>query len=213
MILRILKDRDSGAANGHLKIILLASIIIGAVVILSATAIMLGTFSHRKKATRLYRAASLRDPQLTRDEFERRNRLTRSRQVFEEEVQRANIIRKSHQSRETDYADTSTVESALSIPSPSKAWHGRSSIQEVVAEEGQHNPDTTSGWRSSDVLVPGAGQLLHSRTWSPPRGCGMHEKSDDDISPRRSPTIQLNTPPLISHPLFQNGIVRPYCGI
>lgn len=111
--------------------------------------------SRQPLAGRGFRQACLRDPGLTWDEYARKGRFTRSRLLFEEEVQRSAMIRKSQQSRASDRKTLagSAVSSEQDLevlqeqvlllqrsPSRSRSWHGRSKSMQA-----QHQASRAGG--------------------------------------------------------------------
>lgn len=235
MILRRLEEkRGDDGPDQHLRIILIVSIVAGATIILTITLATLFVFYSRRKMTRRFREACSRDPHLSWDEYERRGRLTRSRRLFEDELQRSNMIRKSQQSRASDCKDgvaaaaaTTTTVAQGFVPPPFRSrirtWNGRSissrrrgELDTEEAEEGRDvlgamQPATTpTDWGSAEASVERTWQLLRGRKspTSPPGGRGLLWSEDDEDAPRRPPTVRLKTPPLLSHPLFTDGNAR-----
>lgn len=129
----------------------------------------------RQPAGRGFRQACLRDPGLTWDEYARKGRFTRSRLLFEEEVQRSAMIRKSQQSRASDRKTAGSAVSSeqdLEVPqeqvlllqrspSRSRSWHGRSKNMAQQASRGggcsaSSPPDVegVGGGRGQDGVLP-----------------------------------------------------------
>lgn len=209
MILRNLEKRGHDSLNTQSRLILIVSISAGMAIILSITFALLYSFYSRRKTTRRFRKACLREPHLTWDEYERRDRLTRSRRLFEEEVQRSNIIRKSQQSRASDCKDVTVVEEFVSFRPQTRTWHGRSRSQGFDVEEGRDMVrENATDWGLAEASVERTWQLLHGKKSPPPGGRGLLWSEDDEDAPQRPPTVRLKTPPLLSHPLFKDGNAR-----
>lgn len=221
MILRSLAKRGHGSSNDQLRLVLIVSIVAGATVILSAALAALCVFHRRRSIARRFQQACSRDPHLTWDEYERRVRLTRSRRLFEEELQRSNIIRKSQQSRASDCKDAPTptpTAEAVPLRPRTRTWHGRSGSGAgalLGAEDGAGGSwrdapreEAAADWGSAEASVERTWRLLHGKKSPPPGRRGLLWSEDDEDAPRRPPTVRLKTPPLLSHPLFKDGHAR-----
>lgn len=129
-------SKRAGLAQDRTRLIWIISITVGATVVAMTMLVIFHLVRHRRRReNKHFRQACLRDPSLTREEYERKGRLTRSRLLFEEEIQRSNMIRKSQQSRTSDRKHGSAVSSEQELvmpcrlqrsPSRSQSWHGRS---------------------------------------------------------------------------------------
>lgn len=216
MILRNMSKRQPLSSNPKLGIILIISVVAGTAIILSLTCACLRVLYQRRHITRQFQDACSRDPHLTWAEFERRVRLTRSRLLFEEELQRSNMIRKSQQSRASDITkdNNNACPSVQEVAAPVQRYlpavmmrHGRSRSEEIGMEEGVRPPlrELVSDWRSAEASVERTWQLLHGKKSPSPSSRGLLWSEDDEDAPRRPPTVRLKTPPLLSHPLFKDG--------
>lgn len=148
------------AQHDRTRLIWIISITVGATVLATTTLVLFHLVRRRRRRQqqqqhaprdtrpqgrqpgKSFREACLRDPGLTWDEYARKGRFTRSRLLFEEEVQRSAMIRKSQQSRASDRKTLagSAVSSEQDLevlqeqvlllqqrsPSRSRSWHGRS---------------------------------------------------------------------------------------
>lgn len=129
-------SKRAGLAQDRTRLIWIISITVGATVVATTMLVVFHLMRHRRqRQNKHFRQACLRDPGLTREEYERKGRLTRSRLLFEEEIQRSDMIRKSQQSRTSDRKHGSAVSSEQELvlpqrlqrsPSRSQSWHGRS---------------------------------------------------------------------------------------
>lgn len=184
---------------------IIVPVVLGSIVILTFTLIGVGITRRRRKINRQFNEARLRDPSLTWEEYERRGNLTRSRLIFEEELLRSNIIRKTQQTRETAGKEAIGVEGVRPARSRSKTWHGRRKSQDIVdLEDGrQLLQESRTDWGSALANVEQTWELLHGKKY-PPRGDNRPLWGEDDQgAPQRPPTVRLKTPPLLSHPVFQ----------
>lgn len=199
-----------------LKIILVVSTLAGGVLLLTASLVALRQLQRRRKSGQNFQQAYLHEPGLTWDEYGRRGRLTRSRLMFEEEIQRSTMIRKCQQSRASD-KDTATIEEPSLRPprSRSRTWHGhsRDTTEGKAEERGKDSPKVTmADWGSAEARVDRTWQLLHRSKSPPPLGRGLtwSEGGNGGASiTQHSSTVRLKTPPLLSHPLFRDG--NPHC--
>ncbi|ROV99138.1 hypothetical protein VMCG_06689 [Cytospora schulzeri] len=157
--------------------------------------------------SRNFSQAQLRDPSLTWEEFERRGNLTRSRLMFEEELLRNAMIRKTQQNRESGSKEAVTAEEVVRpIRTRSKTWHGRTKGQDINIEDGrQLLQETTTDWGSAQANVERTWQLLHGKKYPPQGGNRPLWDEGDEGAPQRPPTVRLKTPPLLSHPVFQES--------
>lgn len=202
MILRDLAKRHALVSSTNPKLILIVVVVAGATVILSVAGFGLRILHRRRRVTKRFRDTCSREPHLTWDEYERRGRLTRSRMLFEDELQRNIMIRKSQQSRASDFNDTAVMEEARPRLR-SRTWHGGSRSEDVDAEEGADLlRETGTDWDSAEASVERTWQLLHSK--KPPGGRAPLWNEDDEDAPQRPPTVRLKTPPLLSHPIFKD---------
>lgn len=180
-------SKRAGLPRGRARLIWIISIIVGATVIAITILVTFLLVRHRRRrGNRHFKEACLRDPGLTWEEYERRGRLTRSRLLFEEEIQRSNMIRKSQQSRTSDRkeGDFSAVSSEQELaqmprsPSRSKSWHGRSrsalaapvsALNDDVEAGGEHGDgvvlarEVVADWNSVHASVEQTWQILHGR--------------------------------------------------
>lgn len=209
MALRNMSKRQPLGSNSNLKLIIIVSVVAGAVVILSLTCACLRVLYRRRRISRQFQEACSRDPHLTWAVFERRERLTQSRLLIEEELQRSNMIRKSQQSRASDIKDNAHSEQTAPIRYMARIRHGRSRSEEVHMEEGiSPLRENISDWRTAEASVERTWQLLHGKKSPSPSSRGLLWSEDDEDAPPRPPTVRLKTPPLLSHPLFKDGNIR-----
>ncbi|KAF6793808.1 hypothetical protein CSOJ01_13807 [Colletotrichum sojae] len=161
---------------------------------------------HRRLAHNNFKHACLRDPNLTWETYARRTKLTRSRLVLEEEMQRNIMIRKSLQSKVD--VDTTVVVTPVSPPARtrSKTWHARTGSRtsnRATAddeEEGEGLLGSLRGdWTEHEARVERTWQILHRKY--PTRRVVLPVEEDSGLV--RPPTIRLKTPPLLSHPMFR----------
>lgn len=212
MILRDLARRDSLVTNTNAKLIIIVAVVAGATVVLSVTGFGLRVLHRRRRINKRFRDACSREPQLTWDEYERRGRLTRSRLLLEEELQRNNMIRKSQQSRASDCNDAAPAGHPRPRRSPSARTNGGGSgrgggVVDAEARGGNPPREVRTDWVSAEATVERSWRLLHGER-SPSAGGragGPLWNEDDEDAPRRPPTVRLKTPPLLSHPIFRDG--------
>lgn len=220
-------DYHHSITNSNL--ILIVCVVAGTTVVFSVMFVSLYLLRRRLRISKLFQQACSRDPGLTWDEYTRRGRLTRSRLLFEEEVQRNIMIRKSQQSRASDCNDVVVVveedsreEILRPICSRSRTWHGRSrskgNLNLDVEGPGAANKDEFSRetkiieWGSAEASLDRVRQLLHGkRLLASPLGnrgpllLRRDVEAVDNAPPRPRPSVRPRTPPLLSHPLFRNG--------
>lgn len=193
----------------NLKVILTVSTIAGGVVVVTALLVALRQLQRRRKCSKDFEKACSRDPSLTWGEYIRKERLTRSRLMFEEEIQRSVMIRKCQQSRTSDYQETITGAETVTRPDPcrSKTWHDNSRSTEWEGsdiEQARTSPRQVGGdWQTAEASVDRTWQLLH-RSRSPPRSTALFWNETGEI--QRASSSRPKTPPLLSHPLFRDGI-------
>lgn len=192
MFIKAISKRVDSVQN-RTRLIWIISTIIGATVFATAILVIFHLAQHRRRRDNSdFREACLRDPGLTWEEYERKGRLTRSRILFEEEIQRSNMIRKSQQSRTSDrkvengsgLTLASSYEHELELghlqrsPSRSKSWHGRSKSTRATpvgyAQGGDRGDPEDDGvlarevladWNSVHASVERTWQLLHGRKY------------------------------------------------
>lgn len=179
----------------------------------------------RKRQRKLagYREACLRDPNLTWDDYERRRKLSRSILIWEEEVQRDIILRKTLQSRTSLNTQPRTPQSAANTNTTrtrqikrmrSQSWHPSTCTKpeasnyylEATADE--HRDGFVQEWRDIEASLEQTWQILTGK---------RHPSTDDgrrpllrgslDEAPTRPPTALLRQPSLWAHPAFR-GLVR-----
>ncbi|KAK8068923.1 hypothetical protein PG994_005539 [Apiospora phragmitis] len=118
---------------------MIISTVLGSALILAIilTALLLWSRKRQRKWAD-YREACLRDPNLTWDDYERRRKLSRSILIWEEEVQRDIILRKTLQSRtslNTTRTQPRTPTSATTTRQPkrmrSQSWHPSTTKRET----------------------------------------------------------------------------------
>ncbi|KAI1086187.1 hypothetical protein F5B19DRAFT_181945 [Rostrohypoxylon terebratum] len=142
----------------------------------------------RQAALREFEAARLRDPALTWDVYARRRRFTHSRLLFEQELLRSTIIRKSQQSR------TSVVNNQKGGSDQLIDIKRAGGEDEILLE-----PHRRDDRFSEDVCVEN----------TPTIATMQHMKVSEG---RRYPTptnVRLQTPPLLAHPALRDHD-RPY---
>ncbi|KAJ4391261.1 hypothetical protein N0V93_004878 [Gnomoniopsis smithogilvyi] len=192
----------------NVKVVWTVSTLAGGVFVLTAFLVAFRQFQRRRIHGNKFRLACLRDPSLTWDEYARKGRLTRSRLMFEEEVQRSVMIRKCQESRASDYKDTMAVEETLTRPprSRSRTWHGDNRSMEWDegdVEQGRvSRRETVAAWECAEATVDRTWLLLH-RSKSPPGQDGLRWHEAAGL--QRALSVRLETPPLLSHPLFREG--------
>lgn len=174
---------------------------------LTALLVALRQFQRRRAINNKFQQACLRDPGLTWDEYIRRGRLTQSRLIFEEEIQRSVMIRKCQQSRASDYQDTITTQETLTRParSRSRTWHGDSQSSECYENDVEQARDSRreiiADWEYAEATVDRTWHLLH-RSKSPPSRNGLRWNQAAGLE--RAMSVRPKTPPLLSHPLFRD---------
>lgn len=218
MTLKGLAPRDS-TSHPNLKLICwTVSTLAGGAVVLTALLLALRQLQRRRKSSKQFEQACLRDPSLIWDEYERRGRLTRSRLIFEDEIQRSIMIRKCQQSRASDCKDDAPgVQEAVTRPTRSRYrnWHGRSKSEDCDAtdveqdvEQGHGLPrENAADWESAEASVDRTWQLLH-RHKPPPYRNRLFWNENGKAACQRLPAVRPKTPPLLSHPLFRSGDVH-----
>jgi hypothetical protein len=213
MLLRIFARNDKPGQSGSQTLIVAITVAVGVAIIISTILVGLRVVERRRKAQRRFKEARLRDPTLTWDEHDRRCKLTRSRLMVEEEMQRKKIIRKTQQSRASDRIDPGqalhVTPNKLTRParSRSKTWHGRAKASDPDVEVGPAEMEERClDWGSAEAHVLRTFQVLNGKkhpSHRPPRS------EDDGDVPRRPPTVRLKTPPLFSHPMFRSSNSDP----
>lgn len=204
MYFRVRPRANSSSDSGNQTLIIAISVALGVAIILSATLIGLKIIKRRRKTNNQFREARLRDPSLTWDEHDRRCKLTRSRLVVEEEIQRHKLIRKTQQSRASLRKELERSGSRYKRPtrSRSKTWHGRVKSSERDVEAGPELEERCLDWGSAEAHVLRTFQVLNGKKHPSHR---PRTSEDDGNVPRRPPTIRLKTPPLFSHPMFRTS--------
>ena len=197
--------RDNSPDHGGSRTLIIAvSIGVGVAIVISEALIGFNVLERRRKARRRFKEARQRDPSLTWDEHDRRGKLTRSRLVVEEEMQRHKIIRRTQQSRASDRQDPTQIGSKWTRPtrSRSKTWHGRAKSSDTDVEVGPELEERCLDWGSAEAHVLRTFQVLNGKKHPSHR---PRRSEDDGNVPRRPPTIRLKTPPLFSHPMFRTS--------
>lgn len=205
MYLEIFPRDDSSDHVGSQMLIIAISVGVGVAIVVSATLVGFQILKHRRKARQRFEAARTRDPSLTWDEHDRRCKLTRSRLVVEEEMQRHKIIRKTQQSRASDRKDPAQAGNKWTRPSRSrsKTWHGRAKSNDTDVEVGPELEERCLDWGSAEAHVLRTFQVLNGKKH--PSHRPRRSEDDDGNVPQRPPTIRLKTPPLFSHPMFRTS--------
>lgn len=181
-------DRASERGSDQSIMILVIPALLGTLVVLGLTFIAIGIAKRERKIKKRFSQARLRDPGLTRDEFERRGNLTRSRLLHEEELLRDAIIRKTQQDRDSgskeavaqedqEHQHGPQDEEAAAAVRPtrtrSKTWHGRTRGLDVIdmdVEDGRqllHEHEVETDWGSAQANVERTWQLLHGKKYPP----------------------------------------------
>ncbi|KAK8097802.1 uncharacterized protein PG998_013288 [Apiospora kogelbergensis] len=215
----IARRSSSSPTDSHQKNLIIISTVLGSALILAIvlTAVLLWS---RKRARKLasYREACLRDPNLTWDDYERRRKLSRSILIWEEEVQRDIILRKTLQSRTSFSIHTKPTtppspprhaaaeENAVPVVAPQHlpARHARLS-RDVRGAPGRVRPGV-EGYRGllrTDLADPDGQATPVDRR----RKEALTRKGSSDEPPTRPPTALLRQPSLWAHPAFR-GLVR-----
>ncbi|KAI3397723.1 hypothetical protein diail_10492 [Diaporthe ilicicola] len=200
----ILSRANSPGLSGSQTLIIAMSVALGVAICLSATLIGIKILKRRRKVNAQFKEARLRDPSLTWGEHDRRCKLTRSRLVVEEEMQRHKLIRKTQQSRASDGKEPEQAGGRLKRPtrSRSKTWHGRAKSNETDVEAGPELEERCLDWGSAEAHVLRTFQVLNGKKHPSIRPLNIE---DDGNVPPRPPTIRLKTPPLFSHPMFRTS--------
>lgn len=197
--------RDTSSSNGGNQTLIVAICVgVGVAIVISATFVGLRVLNRRRKAKLRFKEARLRDPSLTWDEHDRRCKLTRSRLVVEEEMQRHKIIRKTQQSRASDRKEPAQEGNKWTRPtrSRSKTWHGRAKSNDTDVEVGPELEERCLDWGSAEAHVLHTFQVLNGKKHPSHR---PRRSEDDGNVPRRPPTVRLKTPPIFSHPMFKTS--------
>ncbi|KAH8783167.1 hypothetical protein F5883DRAFT_538026 [Diaporthe sp. PMI_573] len=204
MYLRILARNDEPGHSGSHTLTVAISVGVGVAIIISAILVGLKIVERRRKTQRRFKEARLRDPTLTWDEHDRRCKLTRSRLMVEEEMQRHKIIRKTQQNRASDgnYPGQASTKWTRPARSRSKTWHGRAKASDPDVEVGPEMEERCLDWGSAEAHVLRTFQVLNGKKHPSHR---PRRSEDDGNVPRRPPTIRLKTPPLFSHPMFRTS--------
>ncbi|KAK7991559.1 Transcription initiation factor IIB [Apiospora saccharicola] len=144
-------DNNNNNNNSRRNLIIISTVL-GSALILAVVLTGLLLWS-RKRQRKLagYREACLRDPNLTWDDYERRRKLSRSILIWEEEVQRDIILRKTLQSR-----------TSLNTPQPRTP-------QSTAANT--NNTTTTTTTRQIKRMHP---QSWHPSTYTKPEQSGFY---------------------------------------
>ncbi|KAI1205325.1 uncharacterized protein F4807DRAFT_471169 [Annulohypoxylon truncatum] len=190
---------DVSSGGRILWIIVSICSIIGAAVILTLAFVGHAILRRRRKvAFREFEAARLRDPTLTWEVYARRRRFTHSRLLFEQELQRSIIIRKSQQSR------TSIVTKRVGVGQEVDSKRSEGEEGEILLKTRRSDDSPL------DFMIMDKRQDLATESRSPlPTRDIQHI---EDNSRRDYPclaNIRLKTPPLLAHPAFR-GYDRPY---
>ncbi|KAK8121190.1 hypothetical protein PG999_005310 [Apiospora kogelbergensis] len=215
----IARRSSSPPTDSHQKNLIIISTVLGSALILAIvlTAVLLWS---RKRARKLasYREACLRDPNLTWDDYERRRKLSRSILIWEEEVQRDIILRKTLQSRTSFSIHTkpTTPPSPPATRQPkrmrSRSWHPSTyqlDTPDYPEMSEEHREGFVQEWRDIEASLEQTWQILTGK---------RHPSTDDgrrpllgrgssDEPPTRPPTALLRQPSLWAHPAFR-GLVR-----
>ncbi|KAI2465730.1 hypothetical protein F4781DRAFT_408089 [Annulohypoxylon bovei var. microspora] len=187
---------DVSSGGRIVWIIISISSILGAAVIITLALVGHAILRRRRKAAfRAFEAARLRDPTLTWEVYVQRRRLTHSRLLFEEELQRSTIIRKSQQSR------TSIINKRVEGISKSinnKGGEGKEDETFLKTRWGDDN------WPLEASYAENNRDPMNDNRY--PLALGniqLAEEGDkrDYICPTN---IQLKTPPLLAHPAFRD---------
>ncbi|KAI1400469.1 hypothetical protein F4819DRAFT_509304 [Hypoxylon fuscum] len=182
-------SRDSssggGAHSGITLVIIIISATIGTMVIITLAFIgYIILHRRRKNAYETFEAARLRDPTLTWEKHTQRRRLTLSRLLFENELQRSNLIRKSLQSRSYANEVTERNEGEADEFMLRASRDSGNYTSKAAYVKGQEDPKSGNCNQSGDIIT---------------RPTELNEEGKS----LSSPMGPLNTPPVPAHPALR----------
>ncbi|KAK7975466.1 hypothetical protein PG989_013929 [Apiospora arundinis] len=208
--------RRSSLTDSRQNLIIISTVLGSALILAIILTVALLWSRKRQRKLAGYREACMRDPNLTWDDYERRRKLSRSILIWEEEVQRDIILRKTLQSR-TSFTTTHTKpttppSSATRLPRRmrSQSWHPstfQSETPNYLEMSEEHRDGFVQEWRDIEASLEQTWQILTGK---------RHPSTDDgrpllrnssDQPPTRPPTALLRQPSLWAHPAFR-GLVR-----
>ncbi|KAI1376419.1 hypothetical protein F4677DRAFT_419874 [Hypoxylon crocopeplum] len=205
MITTAILSRDSSVdatdvpTGGRITLIIISiSALVATILILALAYITYVLFRRRQTAAfTAFEAARLRNPTLTWEEHTRRRRFTRSRLLFEDELQRSTIIRKSLQGRKlvingrTRGNDRGV--SYIVVSAKGGKCRDDEFLMQTHEDEGSRNDEITPSGDAHE-LPNGDQGLLEAR------------EAEPDVEQETPPTTRLKTPPPLIHPALRSGI-------
>ncbi|KAI1390341.1 uncharacterized protein F4822DRAFT_233278 [Hypoxylon trugodes] len=206
-MIAIISTRNPSSSSANLssgkriiKIIISVSTVVGVALVIVFAIACYAILRRRRQASLLaFQAARLRDPTLTWEEHARRRRFTNSRLLFEEEVQRSTIIRKSLQSR--------TSLAHARIQRLGGNFHPKNSNTKGVKDGdgiGLQSQEGHGHWLYQVSYSESQQRLLGGKSSQPPtRYLQPTEEGDESVSLPPPPT-RLKTPPLLAHPALRD---------
>ncbi|KAK7942585.1 uncharacterized protein PG986_011698 [Apiospora aurea] len=144
-----------GSSTGGPRNLIIISTVLGSALLLATVLTLLLLWSRKRQRRRAeYREARLRDPTLTWDDYERRRKLRRSMLMWEEEVQRDIILRKTLQSRTSFNTSQSQLRTARTRTPPSPTATA-------------HTTHTTHATRTTHTRTQRQPKRMRSQSWHP----------------------------------------------
>ncbi|KAL0932773.1 uncharacterized protein CTRU02_211736 [Colletotrichum truncatum] len=184
-------------SHNHQTLVIVSTVLGCLIFVVASISIFFVVTRRKRQLAQEYKAECLRNPSLTWEEYSRRTKLSQSRIMLEQELQRSIMIRKSLQTR----VDVTVTPVSPPARTRSRTWHGRSfSRANTDEEEGEGLLMSLRGdWTEHEARVERTWQILHKKY--PTRRVTL--PVEEDSGPVRPPTIRLKTPPLLSHPMFR----------
>lgn len=226
---------SSSGTDGRRNLIIISTVLGSALILASVLTGLLLWSRRRQRKLAGYREACLRDPNLTWDDYERRRKLSRSILIWEEEVQRDIILRKTLQSRTSLHtnpagatqprtppfaaaaANTDGKASKTNTRQPrrmrSQSWHPSMTKPETSSYylepmTDEHRDGFVQEWRDIEASLEQTWQILTGKRHpAPDDGRRPLLRGSLDEAPTRPPTALLRQPSLWAHPAFR-GLVR-----
>ncbi|KAI0880324.1 uncharacterized protein GGS22DRAFT_175353 [Annulohypoxylon maeteangense] len=188
------RDTSTAATSRVLWIVVSVCSITGVAIILTLAFVGHTLLRRRRQAAfREFEAARLRDPTLTWEVYARRRRFTHSRLIFEQEMQRSTMIRKSQQSR-TFIINKRVGGCGQDID-----------IKRCEIEEDEVLIKTrrSDDWPLETVCGENKQKLVNN-LYSLTTMDMQHTEEGDRRNYSSITTIRLKTPPLLAHPAFRD---------
>ncbi|KAK7931268.1 hypothetical protein PG985_001980 [Apiospora marii] len=145
------RDASSSGTDSRRNLIIISTVLGSALILASILTALLLWSRRRQRKLAGYREACLRDPNLTWDDYERRRKLSRSILIWEEEVQRDIILRKTLQSRTSLTTNPTTAQQPRT---PQSAANDKTNNTKTTNTSRQPRRMRSRSWHPSMTTKP-----------------------------------------------------------